>query len=162
MDLAREWTLAVCMACVASGVMQYFSAKNERPSVIKLVLTLYILVTAFAPLQALRYPDTRALPSLPSAVADGAQPVDTDALVLAQAQESLAATLRQACESQGATLTRVKVTLAQSEQGVVVQQVVFAAQDTAKTETARNAIRGVLGQEVPLAAEEDDHGTKTP
>ena len=40
----QSWALGVCLACVAAGVLQQFF--TSRGGVIKLVLTLYILVTA--------------------------------------------------------------------------------------------------------------------
>ena len=44
MELLQNWALGVCLACLAAGVLQQFFA--SRSGVIKLVLTLYILVTA--------------------------------------------------------------------------------------------------------------------
>ncbi len=50
MQNIREWALAVCMACIALGILQQFVNVKGNFSVIKLVMTLYILITAFAPL----------------------------------------------------------------------------------------------------------------
>ncbi len=50
MQNIREWALAVCMACIALGILQQFVNIKGNFSVIKLVMTLYILITAFAPL----------------------------------------------------------------------------------------------------------------
>ncbi len=50
MQNIREWVLAVCMACIALGILQQFVNVKGNFSVIKLVMTLYILITAFAPL----------------------------------------------------------------------------------------------------------------
>ena len=44
MAFLQNWALGVCLACVAAGVLQQFF--TSRGGVIKLVLTLYILVTA--------------------------------------------------------------------------------------------------------------------
>ncbi|MEG1269984.1 MAG: hypothetical protein RSD54_01555, partial [Ruthenibacterium sp.] len=59
METIKAWTLSVCMACIIAGLLTQFTPAKSKFSVIKLVLTLYILITAFTPLQMLRYPDTR-------------------------------------------------------------------------------------------------------
>ena len=53
MEQIRAWVLAVCFACIAAGILGQLSSSRTRFSVIKLILTLYILITAFAPLQSL-------------------------------------------------------------------------------------------------------------
>ncbi len=50
MQSVREWALAVCFACIALGILQQFVNIKGNFSVIKLVMTLYILITAFAPI----------------------------------------------------------------------------------------------------------------
>ena len=148
MEFIKGWTLAVCMACIAAGILQHFAARHERFSVIKLVLTLYILITAFAPLQALRYPLTRMdLPAVATV-----QPVDTQALILQQAQASLETTLVQECSAQGVALDFVAVTLTPTDSGTVVEQVVYTAQDSA---AAQKAIQALVGQAVPVMAKEE-------
>lgn len=149
MDFIKQWALALCMACVAAGILQHFAVKTERFSVIKLVLTLYILVTAFTPLQALRYPETRYLPDLPASAPVEAG-VDTDALVLARAEQSLAGTLREACAAANAPLSEIRVALANTEAGVAVREVGFTPQDVSQSEAAQNAIRTVVGTQVAI------------
>lgn len=48
MEQIRAWVLAVCFACIAAGILGQLSSSRTRFSVIKLILTLYILITAFA------------------------------------------------------------------------------------------------------------------
>ncbi len=50
MEVIKQWALTVCMACIALGILGQFVNVKTNFSVIKLVITLYILITAFAPL----------------------------------------------------------------------------------------------------------------
>ena len=56
MDALRGWTLSVCLACVAAGIVQHLTGARTKEPVIKLVLSLYILITALAPLKPVSYP----------------------------------------------------------------------------------------------------------
>ena len=44
MEQIRAWVLAVCFACIAAGILGQLSSSRTRFSVIKLILTLYILI----------------------------------------------------------------------------------------------------------------------
>ena len=79
MEQIRAWVLAVCFACIAAGILGQLSSSRTRFSVIKLILTLYILITAFAPLQSLGDGHvTFDIPEAPQTV----QAPDTEAMVL--------------------------------------------------------------------------------
>ena len=45
----RQWVLTVSLACITTGILQQFISAKKQISGIKLVLTLYILVTALSP-----------------------------------------------------------------------------------------------------------------
>ena len=79
MEQIRAWVLAVCFACIAAGILGQLSSSRTRFSVIKLILTLYILITAFAPLQSLGDGHvTFDIPEAPQTV----QAPDTEAMAL--------------------------------------------------------------------------------
>ena len=88
----QNWALGVCLACVAAGVLQQFF--TSRGGVIKLVLTLYILVTALGTAGS-----AGEMNSITDAFDTHAEPeqtaVDVQSLTLAQAQAGLEQTLMQ-------------------------------------------------------------------
>lgn len=96
METIRLWALSVCFACVAAGILQRIAAARGRLSVIKLVLTLYILITALAPLHTLSSEVSFTLPAAPAAE----DAVDPQALVLDQARQKLAAQFSAALQGQ--------------------------------------------------------------
>ena len=49
MEQLRQWVLTVSLACITTGILQQFISAKKQISGIKLVLTLYILVTALSP-----------------------------------------------------------------------------------------------------------------
>ena len=94
MEQIRAWVLAVCFACIAAGILGQLSSSRTRFSVIKLILTLYILITAFAPLQSLGDGHvTFDIPEAPQTV----QAPDTEAMVLNTVCTRLEDTVRSAC-----------------------------------------------------------------
>ncbi|MEG2286586.1 MAG: hypothetical protein RSC00_01645 [Ruthenibacterium sp.] len=147
MEIVKQWTLSVCMACLVAGILQQFTASRTRFSVIKLVLTLYILVTAFAPLQAMRYPETRM--SMP--VVAQMTPVDTDALILEAARKNLTETITMACAAGGCAVSEVQVHLSVNDGMVTVTGVTLQIPDTANEEKAKLLALDALGSNVPVA-----------
>lgn len=47
MEGISQWLIGVCMACAAAGLLERLCDTRQKKSVIKLVLTLYILVSVF-------------------------------------------------------------------------------------------------------------------
>lgn len=47
MEGLSQWLIGVCMACAAAGLLERLCDTRQKKSVIKLVLTLYILVSVF-------------------------------------------------------------------------------------------------------------------
>ena len=114
MELMKAWALSICMACIVAGILQQIAPARARFSVIKLVLTLYILVSAFAPLQSLRDLDTNVdVPRLQAQT----ETVDTVALVAAQAENSLSQTLTEACQD------KVSVEMENNNGSLIITQV---------------------------------------
>lgn len=152
MQLVKAWALAVCMACAAAGLLQQLVPAKGKTSVIKLVLTLYILVTAFTPLAALRYPETRlTVPVLPENSTLTAP--DTRVLVMDEAERTLAETVRAACEARGLSVQNVQVELAEAEDknagaAIVIKSVrIISAADEAQLQAAA---ADALGEAAPV------------
>ena len=108
MAFLQNWALGVCLACVAAGVLQQFF--TSRGGVIKLVLTLYILVTALGTAGS-----AGEMNSITDAFDTHAEPeqtaVDVQSLTLAQAQAGLEQTLMQSLAEGGAAVKSVSVRL---------------------------------------------------
>lgn len=146
----QNWALGVCLACVAAGVLQQLF--TSRSGVIKLVLTLYILVTALGTAGS-----AGGLDSITDAFDTHAAPeqtaVDVQGLTLAQAQAALEQTLMQSLAEGGAAVKSVSVQLRASEDGEVnVEQVTAVVLNEASGHAAEAIIRAALGQDVNVMA----------
>lgn len=146
----QNWALGVCLACVAAGVLQQFF--TSRGGVIKLVLTLYILVTALGTAGS-----AVEMNSITDAFDTHAGPeqttVDVQSLTLAQAQAGLEQTLMQNLAEGGAAVKSISVRLRASEDGEVkVEQVTAVVLNKASGPAAEAIIRAALGQDVNVTA----------
>lgn len=148
MGTLRLWALSVCFACVAAGILQRLAATKGRLSVIKLVLTLYILVTALAPLHAMSGETTFSLPAAPAA----GETVDAGALALEQAQQALSAQLSAAMAEHGmdaAATVRLEIV---GENAEVAEVVVTGS--GLDPEQVKALAAEVFGTDVNIALEE--------
>lgn len=146
MESLRQWTMAVCMACIVAGILQQLSGGKSQFSVIKLVLTLYILITAFAPIQAIKYPETR----MTTPVLADAAPIDTEALILESTQKNLAETVAAACMAGGCPVEDVTVGLTQENGMVQVTGVTLILSDNADAQKAKQLAQTALGTQAPV------------
>ncbi len=145
MDSLRQWALNLCLVCVASGLLGHLSGGQSKKPVIKFVLTLYILVTAFVPLDSLR------APAAAFAAASSLQPMeapDTVGLALAQAQQLLSEDLSR---RMGAPIS---VTLAQNGQEVYAQSAVLVLEGQGSAAELEWALRRELGEQVEITVAE--------
>lgn len=151
LELLQNWALGVCLACLAAGVLQQFFA--SRSGVIKLVLTLYILVTALGT-AGLAEDGLDGITDAFEARPGQSQPaVDVQSLTLAQAQAALEQTLFQSLAEGGVAAQDVSVQLAASGTGeVTVEQVTAVVLNEASGPAAKALIQSVLGQQVSVTA----------
>ena len=143
MEQIRAWVLAVCFACIAAGILGQLSSSRTRFSVIKLILTLYILITAFAPLQSLGDGHvTFDIPEAPQTV----QAPDTEAMVLNTVCTRLEDTVRSALAENGIAYTEVDVALD------AVTVIVPGGTDVSGVE---DVVTKALGTHVPVTVNEE-------
>lgn len=154
MDALRGWTLSVCLACVAAGIVQHLTAAKSKEPVIKLVLSLYILITALAPLKQWSVSTADFLPQ--DALAATA-PIDTQSLAVIGAGEALSQTLDEAFTREG-LICQVEMELFAADGQVQVQRVTVTGE--VDENTARGIVRQELGAEVPVsvAGRADEEG----
>ena len=150
MEQLRAWTLSFCFACIVAGLLGQFSTERKRFSVIKLVLALYILTAALTPLRSGKGVQW---PRLAEAAQTVAAP-DTEALVLAQAEQQLAGTIEQALTQAGIGYRAVWVRLAQGSETVEVERVCVTAAP-GQEEAVRQTVRNVIGADVPVVLQEE-------
>ena len=146
MEAVQDWALSVCMACVAAGILQQFASDKARFSVIKLVLTLYILVTAFALLRALRYTELHL--AVPEAAEASSAEVNVSALAMDTAAQTLEQTLQKACAAQGLAVSAIEVSLSGEADNVAVAGVRVVSEE--ERTAVEQAVCGALGTQVPV------------
>lgn len=152
MEPIRHWALSVCFACVAAGILGQLSCARKRFSVIKPVLTLYILAIAFAPL---REGWTVSLPvRLPDAPVSVSVP-DTQTPVLRQAEAGLSDALRTALDEASMPGCRVTVTLQAEGTSVQVRQVTVTSPAEYAQEKIKDVIVRAMGTDVPIQTQEE-------
>lgn len=145
----REWTLAVCFACVLCGILQQLSSNRSRISVINLVLTLYILITAFAPLQSLQ---EEWQPQELKTGEIAAMDIQNSTLQAAsiQLEQEVLYTL----QKNGIAASRVMVSLTQSEGEAQLDYVTVVTQNTDE-KTIEQLVELVFGLPVPVVLEQE-------
>ena len=147
MEQIRAWVLAVCFACIAAGILGQLSSSRTRFSVIKLILTLYILITAFAPLQSLGDGHvTFDIPEAPQTV----QAPDTEAMVLNTVCTRLEDTVRS-----GIAYTEVDVALDADSETVEVADVTVIVPGGTDVSGVEDVVTKALGTHVPVTVNEE-------
>ena len=152
MEQIRAWVLAVCFACIAAGILGQLSSSRTRFSVIKLILTLYILITAFAPLQSLGDGHvTFDSPEAPQTV----QAPDTEAMVLNTVCTRLEDTVRSALAENGIAYTEVDVALGADSETVEVADVTVIVPGGTDVSGVEDVVTKALGTHVPVTVNEE-------
>lgn len=153
MSAVRGWALAICMACIVVGILQRLCAEEKRFSVIKLILTLYILITAFAPLQSLRY--ARVDIHLPVAANVQDVSMDTNAAMMQTGRQSLEQTIKVKCEEAGISVSGVSVALTDAKGSVEVKSVdvTILKEAGANEDAVRRAVSELLGVDTQIAVQ---------
>lgn len=144
MESFKQWMMTVCLACVTAGILQMLTGTKKQVSGIKLVLALYILVTALAPISGLSV----SWHMSEAAQTDAVEPVDTQQEILLVASQALCAQLCEDLAEQGIE-AQVQVSLDCAESGEVeIQQVNIST--SADEESVRTSVQALLGTDVPV------------
>lgn len=112
MEGLKSWVLALCISAVAASLLQGLLPEKKAFSGIKLVVSLYILVTLLSPIKAFSAAQLRAAWELPAAPLTAG---DADGAILRQAEGRLEELLADRFVGQGLQVEKVEVRLALDE-----------------------------------------------
>ncbi len=151
MEIIQDWALSVCMACICVGVLQQFTTNKTNFSVIKLVLSLYILITAFAPLGNTSEINADFTYNLPE-VSDAA--LNTDDLILQAAHHNINETLFKAVQATSENVQSVNAAVHVTDNYMYVTSVeITLAEETVQstdTQKVKQAVLSALQTDVPV------------
>lgn len=149
MELIRQWAPTFCISAIMTSILKGVLPEKGAFSGIKLVLTLYILITLLSPLKSF------SISQIDLQIET--QPVilsqqNTDQAILNQAQERLEEIVLQALEREGISVTAVQLTLMlQQDNNVKVDTVrVTLAQGQQDIPKIEQVISDVLGCSVQV------------
>ena len=154
MDWIRQWALTFCIGAIMTSILQGILPEKGTFSGIKLVLTLYILITLLSPLKSFSVSqvdlrlDMQEI-ELPQQ--------DTQQAILERAQSQLEAVLQKALKDAGISAESVKLTLTLQQDGGVtadaVEVKVMGEQDGEKIEQTVAEALGCSTQVTVTAAD---------
>ncbi len=147
MEFIKDWALSVCMACVCVGLLQQFTASRSNFSVIKLVLSLYILITAFAPLGNVDSLNTDLTYDLPNA---SETQLDTEQLIVQTATQNINTTILNAINAVGCEVDYVKTQVHVTDNYVYVLGVEVSATQNTDVQAVKQAVLNTLQTDVPI------------
>lgn len=149
----RAWILTICAACIAAGVLQQLCVQRSGFSVIKLILTLYILITAFAPIRSLQ--NEKAAFSMPVLSTEVTVP-DVKGAAIHTAESTLSKMLESTLSNAGVQSRETQVILQEVNGDLQVEQVnllLFPGQDE---QEARTLVARMFDMDVQLMIREED------
>ena len=144
MEQMRQWVLTVSLACITTGILQQFISAKKQISGIKLVLTLYILVTTLSPVvdSSLDWQMEEV-----SVVADTGS-LDTQQEILSASEQNLSGQLEKELLAKGIQ-AEVEIQLKCSEAGEVeVGQLIVKT--SADPDTVRSYIQALWETDVEV------------
>ncbi len=159
MDWIRQWALTLCIGAIMTSILQGILPEKGAFSGIKLVLTLYILITLLSPLKSFSAAQIE--------LQLDAQPVElpqqnTEQVILGRAQDQLEAVLQEALSAEGIAAESVDLTLTlQQEGGVTADAVEVRVTGEQDSEKIEQTVADALGCSVPVtvtAADGMDEG----
>ncbi len=148
MDTLKDWAFSVCMACIVVGLLQQFSSSRTNFSVIKLVLTLYILITAFAPITHMQTIDIQ-LPDIDEENTYVTQ-IDTQGLIVSQTRQTLEEDIINYCNINDIEVKNVYVILDVEDEQINIVGVELVVLKDADEDRAQQAVIDVIGAKVPV------------
>ncbi len=153
MDSIRAWVATLCAACIAAGILQQLSIRRSGFSVIKLVLALYILITAFEPIRSVRTQEEWF--SVPNVDVQAAVP-DVEAASIRTAENTLEKMLAGELTQAGIPAKHVTVILEQINDSLTVNRVELELAAKENAESVQKAVRRFFGIEVPVIIRKEE------
>ncbi len=147
MEAVRQWALSVCMACICVGILQQFSQNRSNFSVIKLVLTLYILVTAFAPLNNFQLAEINL--SIP-AITQESEVIDTKQIIYNQTKFSVTNMIIDACAANNLHIKDVNVNMTLNNDNISIIDVELIVNENTDVNKAIQVTKNTLNLDVPV------------
>ncbi len=147
MEAVKDWALTVCMACLCVGVLQQFTQNRSNFSVIKLILTLYILITAFAPLgnnNLLVYNFTYE--TVQAADAE----IDTQSIIMQTTVQNLTQTVYQGIVQSDNTAEDVIINAEHSGEYINIISVQIITTPSTDVEKAKQSVKQILSEDVSI------------
>lgn len=148
MEGLRHWALLLCVAAVLGGIVQMLLPEKEQSTGIKLVLGLYIVVTALTPAADIHW-DLLTAPSW-QALDTGSSPVDYSEWVVQHTQDTLQRQLQAKLNQQAPGAAVQQISLEYDTKGgqCEVERVVLDARG--QEAAARSAAKELLGEQIEV------------
>lgn len=148
MEGLRHWALLLCVAAILGGILQMLLPEKEQSTGIKLILGLYIVVTALTPAADIDW-DLLTTQSWQTSETTGAA-ADYSGWIVQYSQDALQRQLQAQLDQQAPGSVVQEISLdydAQSGQ-CEVRQAVLDAQG--QEEAARQAAQSLLGEQIEV------------
>lgn len=148
MEGLRHWALLLCVAAVLGGILQMLLPEKEQSTGIKLILGLYIVVTALTPAADIDWDLFAAQSWQTSETASAA--TDYSEWVVQYSQDALQRQLQAQLDQQapGSVVEQIFLDYDEQNKRCEVQQVLLDAQG--QEEAARQTTQSFLGEQIEV------------
>lgn len=147
MDSVKQWVMTLCLACVTAGILQMLTERKKSVSGIKIVLALYILVTAISPLTDLSV--SWEMGNIKTA--STATEFNTQQEILRAAQQTLHSQIQRDLKSQGIVADVEVFLMCTEKEEVQIQEIKIYT--SADEERVRACVQSLLGTEANVTVD---------
>ncbi len=147
MEAVRQWALSVCMACICVGILQQFTQNRSNFSAIKLILTLYVLVTAFAPFNSINL--NSASIQIPT-ISQSNEQIDTGQIIFDQTYQNLCNMIIDACDSNSVPIKDADIGMNMINNSIDIIDIELTVYEDTDVEKAIQVAKNTLNIDVPV------------
>ena len=147
MEFVKQWVMTLCLTCVTTGILQMLTERKKSVSGIKIVLALYILVTAISPFTDLSV--SWEMGNIKTA--SMATEFNTQQEILRTAQQTLRSQIQQNLKSQGIGADVEVFLICAENKDVQIQEIKIHT--SADEERVRTCVQSILGTEVNVTVD---------
>lgn len=147
MESVKQWVMTLCLACITAGILQMLTERKKSVSGIKIVLALYILVTAISPLTGLSV--SWEIGDVKTASTE--TEFNTQQEILQSAQQTLSSQIQQELEAQGIDANVEVLLTCTGNEDVQVQEIKICT--SVSEERVRAEVQSILGTEANITVE---------